>query len=48
MGFLEGTHILKEIIKYTYLLLYDIKHMDSLKHQKYTGVPNKLILENLI
>ena len=39
--------ILKEIIKYTYLLLYDIKHMDSLKHQEYTGVSNKLILENL-
>ncbi|MFZ7134417.1 MAG: glycyl-radical enzyme activating protein [Eubacteriales bacterium] len=39
--------ILKEIIKYTDLLLYDIKHMDSVKHQKYTGVPNELILENL-
>jgi pyruvate formate lyase activating enzyme len=29
------------------LLLYDIKHMDSQGHRKYTGVPNELILENL-
>ena len=28
------------------LLLYDIKHMDDEIHKKYTGVSNKLILEN--
>ena len=27
--------------------LYDIKFMDSVKHEKYCGVPNGLILENL-
>lgn len=29
------------------LFLYDIKHMDDEKHKLYTGVSNKLILENL-
>ena len=29
------------------LLLCDIKHMDSDKHERYTGVPNRLILNNL-
>lgn len=29
------------------LFLYDLKHMDSLKHQSLTGVPNERILENL-
>lgn len=27
--------------------LLDIKHMDSEKHRKYTGVPNELILDNI-
>jgi pyruvate formate lyase activating enzyme len=27
--------------------LYDLKHMDSEKHKKYTGVPNEIILDNL-
>jgi len=27
-------------------ILYDVKHMDSEIHKKYTGVPNELILEN--
>ncbi|MDR1815778.1 MAG: glycyl-radical enzyme activating protein [Clostridiales Family XIII bacterium] len=30
------------------LLLYDLKHMDSQEHQRLTGVPNELILENLV
>lgn len=30
------------------LFLYDIKHMDDEKHKKYTGVSNKLILDNLM
>ena len=29
------------------LLLCDIKHMDSDEHQRYTGVPNRLILDNI-
>ncbi|WP_425060212.1 Choline trimethylamine-lyase activating enzyme [Sporomusa carbonis] len=29
------------------LFLYDIKHMDEEQHKKYTGVSNKLILENV-
>jgi len=29
------------------LFLFDIKHMDSKKHQFYTGVPNERILHNL-
>ena len=29
------------------LLLCDIKHMDSQTHERYTGVPNELILANL-
>lgn len=29
------------------LFLYDLKLMDDEKHKKYTGVPNKAILENL-
>ena len=28
------------------MILYDIKHMDSVQHRKYTGVPNERILEN--
>ena len=28
------------------LVILDIKHMDSLTHRKFTGVPNELILEN--
>jgi pyruvate formate lyase activating enzyme len=38
---------LLDIAKLTDLFLYDIKLMDNGKHVKYTGVPNKLILDNL-
>lgn len=38
---------LKQALEYTDLVLYDLKHMDSSKHQQYTGVKNELILENL-
>ncbi|HSH35477.1 glycyl-radical enzyme activating protein [Schnuerera sp.] len=38
---------LEQISKYVDLFLYDLKHMDGIKHEKYTGVDNKLILENL-
>lgn len=37
---------LQEILEYTDLVLYDIKHMDSWEHEKGTGVANELILNN--
>ncbi|HEB29687.1 MAG TPA: glycyl-radical enzyme activating protein [Spirochaetes bacterium] len=30
------------------LVLYDLKHMDSEAHEKYTGVPNEIILQNAL
>ncbi|MBN1302542.1 MAG: glycyl-radical enzyme activating protein [Melioribacteraceae bacterium] len=38
---------LERIIKYTDLFLYDIKLFNDDLHKNYTGVSNKLILENL-
>jgi pyruvate formate lyase activating enzyme len=35
------------IMPYTSLFLFDIKHLDDEKHLRYTGVSNRLILENL-
>lgn len=37
----------KRILPYVDTFLYDIKLMDSKEHEKYVGVPNELILENL-
>ena len=39
---------LKEILKYVDFMYYDIKHIDPAKHKEFTGVSNKLILENLM
>ena len=39
--------VFEEVLPYTDLVLYDLKHMDSGAHKKLTGVPNELILENL-
>jgi pyruvate formate lyase activating enzyme len=39
---------LRTILEYTDLVFYDMKHMDSQKHKKFTGVPNSRILKNLI
>jgi pyruvate formate lyase activating enzyme len=39
--------ILLEVAKQTDLFLYDLKMMDSGRHKKWTGVDNKIILENL-
>jgi pyruvate formate lyase activating enzyme len=36
-----------EILPFTDLFLYDVKCINSEKHRAYTGVGNKLILENL-
>lgn len=43
----NGFENFEKILPYTDLFLYDIKLFDSEKHKKYTGVSNKLILENL-
>ena len=34
------------VIRFCDTVLYDLKHMDSARHKFYTGVPNKLVLEN--
>lgn len=39
--------VFEKVLNYTDLVLYDIKHLDSEKHLKYTGVKNDLIIENL-
>ncbi len=38
---------LHSVLRHIDLVLYDIKHMDSNEHRRFTGVPNELILENL-
>ena len=37
----------EEVLPYTDLLLYDIKHIDPIMHKKGTGAGNERILENL-
>lgn len=37
---------IKEVLKYTDLVLFDIKHMDPLRHREGTGRSNALILSN--
>jgi len=39
--------IIEKIMGCTDLVLFDIKHMDSMLHKRYTGKSNKRILENL-
>ncbi len=41
------TNIFEKIVDATDLFLFDLKIMDDELHQKYTGVSNKLIHENL-
>lgn len=36
----------EQVLQYTDLFLYDLKHMDPKLHMKYTGVDNKLIHSN--
>ena len=38
--------IIERIIPHVDYVLMDIKHMDSAKHEAFTGRPNELILEN--
>ena len=40
-------NVFKKIFPYTDLFLFDLKIMDEIEHNKYTGVSNKLILRNL-
>ena len=39
--------IVMDVARNTDLFLIDLKHMDSVKHKKFTGVPNELILQNI-
>lgn len=38
---------IEAILPYTDLFLYDLKFINSQLHEKYTGTPNHLVLENL-
>ncbi len=42
-----ATETLLEVEKHTDLFLYDLKIMDSIRHKRWTGVDNRLILKNL-
>jgi len=44
-GFAPWEHV-EEIADACDLVLYDLKHMNSDTHKKFTGVPNELIFEN--
>lgn len=37
----------EKVLSHTDLFMVDLKHMDSDKHRKYTGVPNEPILRNI-
>lgn len=43
----SGWDTLDKIAEFTDLFLFDIKMIEDEQHQKYTGVSNKIILENL-
>jgi pyruvate formate lyase activating enzyme len=38
---------MRQVLNYVDLVLYDLKHMDPVAHQTYTGVSNDLILDNI-
>lgn len=38
--------VLEQVLPHLNLVLMDIKHADSAKHERYTGKTNELILEN--
>lgn len=40
--------IMEPVLRYTDIVLYDIKQMDSERHREYTGLGNETILSNLI
>jgi len=37
----------QDVVQYAGLLLFDMKHHDSVKHREFTGVSNELILTNM-
>jgi len=37
---------IETVIEYVDLVLYDIKHLDSVRHRAWTGIDNHIILEN--
>lgn len=37
----------RKVLEYVDLVLYDLKHMNSLTHKQFTGIGNELILSNL-
>ncbi|MFH1651040.1 MAG: glycyl-radical enzyme activating protein [Chloroflexota bacterium] len=37
---------MEELLEHTDLVLFDIKHLDPVKHRQGTGVPNDIIVEN--
>lgn len=39
---------LEKVLRYTDLVLYDIKLFDSATHKRFTGQSNKIVLENLL
>ena len=45
-GYSHST-VLKKLLPYIDLFLFDIKLIDDTQHKKYTGISNKLILKNL-
>ena len=44
-GFVQ-TEVLQRVLEHTNMVLYDIKHMDPVRHRELIGVDNRLILEN--
>jgi len=40
--------VLEEILGYTDLVLFDVKHLDPEEHHHLTGQPNDLVLENAL
>lgn len=43
----SGEGVLRSVVKYCDLVLFDIKETDEMLHEQYTGVPLKPILRNL-
>ena len=46
-GYAPGAHY-NDILPFIDLFLYDLKHMNSDRHKRLTGVPNELIRENAV
>jgi len=46
-GFCEWEK-LERVLEHVDLVLYDVKHLDPVKHREWTGVDNKVIVENAV